>query len=1001
MLNRIQREVILMSKDLTVLAENRDVLLTAEIACWLHMIGKYTKEFIEGDHTKSRQLPRGLSQNLLKLLKEDLLQKNITELPVKDLQIPLIIEEFISKHELGNRVIKEDSNAFNKLLNDSHGRGSGTEKGVLNNDAYSNQNSSSIHISTAFGYEANPTDADFIDQNSKDLYTLIENILTNMLQTLEISKVDNLQRSNELRTQLITALKQHFTNAIGDTRRPINDVTLWDQTISSVAFFKAELAESLINGYKDPFGKKKYTFRYLQVTLDGESYIAKGTGIGDIISRRNLIDEAFDRAKSLIEVEYPLGLEIYRDTNGITFLIPELSEILAIDDLVVKDGVCLKQTISDEIVTLTNWEVTPFFHVSEKPSRNLYNLGSMVSKRPDGNIPCLKLQELWAEKAELCPSCNIRPIDINSIKRGQNKFCEQCSNRITGRGKQWAENRNNQTVWIDEIADSCGRISLLSFGLPIVDWLGTNNLSTFSIHSCRTLQFENMVGQFGDDPQHMKTNLNDKRFSEYLKIGNAFKRENLSVAGLFDLVCEEENMKLNDAENLVLSIWRKPPSFARVRRVWETTSKFWDEALVEIKEVINPITERLVLKAQPNNLNLPPNNSYEAKVRETKFTVFYENKNLKDADGFAKLVIIENLELLAKKLGVEIKKGSRKDLVNALIEKLKDRNIDFSNSNDPSKVLASSKINGIEIESCNYFPVIEIAKDPERFMVLVPADKALESAKKIKEKYEKEMGKVRNRLPMNLGIVYAGYHTALHAIMDAGRRLMRISNKENKWKLAKQPALKTNSDKFVLSFENGQTWKIPSKMGDCSEDLWYPYFYVVNPEAKPEERPLSFKGPCGNWLVHVSELKKDDKVQVTPSYFDFEFLSSASQRFEISYNSEGNRRSKDRKHRPYYLDDLDEIERVWVILSMKLSSSQIKKLNTLVEEKRRNWSISLGEKDKTFKSYIENVIDNIRWNQSLTKYERDTLVDFCVNRRLVDVLEIHMSILKDKSEVAE
>jgi CRISPR-associated Csx11 family protein len=511
-----------------------------------------------------------------------------------------------------------------------------------------------------------------------------------------------------------------------------------------------------------------------------------------------------------------------------------------------------------------------------------------------------------------------------------------------------------------------------------------------------------MVRQFGADPKHTKTNLNNRRYSEYLKIGNSFKKENLSVAELFNLVCEEENIKLNDAENLVLSIWRKPPSFARVRRVWETTSKFWDEALAEIKGVINPITERIVLKVRTNDLNLPPNNAYEAKVNETKFTVFYENKNPKGADGLENFVIIENLDLLAKKLGVEIKKGSRKDLIDALIEGLedknKDKNIDFFNSNDPSAVLASSRIEGIEIESCNYSPVIEITKDPERFMVLVPADKALEAAKKIKEKYEKEMGKVRNRLPMNLGIVYAGYHTALPAIMDAGRRLIQIDNKEKEWILTKQP--EEYSNYFKLYFED-QVWKIPSKMGDCSEDVWYPYFYVTNAEANPEERTLSFKGPSGNWLVHVSELKKGDKVQVTPSYFDFEYLSSASQRFEISYNSESRRRSKDRKHRPYYLDDLDEIERVWVILSTRLSNSQIKKLNTLVEEKRRDWAVSSENEDDTFKSYVENVIDNLRWKQSLAKDEKDTLVDFCASRKLADVLEIHMSILKDKSEVAE
>jgi len=92
---------------------------------------------------------------------------------------------------------------------------------------------------------------------------------------------------------------------------------------------------------------------------------------------------------------------------------------------------------------------------------------------------------------------------------------------------------------------------------------------------------------------------------------------------------------------------------------------------------------------------------------------------------------------------------------------------------------------------------------------------------------------------------------------------------------------------------------------------------------------------------------------------------------------------------------------VWVLLSTKLSNSQIKKLNTLVEEKLRDWTLSSEKADDTFKSYVENVVDNLRWKQSLSKDEKDTLIDFCVSRKLADVLEIHMSILKDKSEVAE
>jgi len=994
-----------MNKDLTVLAENRDVLLTAEIACWLHMIGKYHEEFISGKNSKlDAVVPSEIIENpmMSKLFVKDLTDGVSEKLTDKwgietSFVKKIIIGEFVETHKKSNL-----TNPYLSLNRDAHGRGSGTEKGILDDKAYEDQKNRAIAIiypSTAFGHENSFLDIDEIASERHILYNFIKQKLDVIRKLAGQNSAENLRMWNGLRKEFISTLQRHFSRAIGDTRRPINDVTLWDQTISSVAFFKAELAESLINGYKDPFDKdNRYTFRYLHVTFDGESYVAKGAGIGDIISRRKLIDEALDRAKSLIEVEYPLGLEIYRDTNGITFLIPELSEKLAIDDLVVKKGFSLKQTISEEITTSTNWEVTPFFHITERPSRNLYNLGSVVSKKPDGNIPCLKLKELWTETAELCPSCNIRSIDANSRKRGI-KFCEECSRRITGRGKQWAANRKNHTVWIDEIADSKGKIALLSFSFNLDNWVGnTDNLSTLrSPKKDIGFSFKELTGELSTSDE-----LNC--IPSLKSVGKKYVLTDLkTVDGLYNFMVGSEDLEENKAleknEKLALAIWRKPPSFARVRRVWETTSKFWDEALAEIKEVIDPITERLVLKVRTNNLSLPTNNAYEAKVNETKFTVFYENKNPKGADGLENFVIIENLELLAKKLPVEIKTDSRKDLVDALLEGLKGKNIDFFNSNDPSVVLASSRIDGIEIESCNYTPVIEITKDPERFMVLVPADKALEAAKKIKEKYEREMGKVRNRLPMNLGIVYAGYHTALPAIMDAGRRMMQIDNEEKTWILMKQP--EELSDYFELTFQGNQFWKIPSKMGDCSEDVWYPYFYVLNAEAKPEKRLLSFKGPSGNWLVHVSELKEGDIVQVTPSYFDFEYLSSASQRFEISYTNDCRRRSNDRKQRPYYLDDLDEIERVWAIISTKLSNSQIKKLNTLVEEKRRDWALSTENEDDTFNSYVENVVENLKWKQPLSKHEKEKLVDFCVNGKFVDVLEIHMSIMKDKSEVAE
>ena len=63
-------------------------------------------------------------------------------------------------------------------------------------------------------------------------------------------------------------------------------------------------------------------------------------------------------------------------------------------------------------------------------------------------------------------------------------------------------------------------------------------------------------------------------------------------------------------------------------------------------------------------------------------------------------------------------------------------------------------------------------------MALVPADKALDVAQAIKTKYETEMGKVRNRLPLTLGLVFAQARTPLAAVLDAGRRMLKRKPQE-------------------------------------------------------------------------------------------------------------------------------------------------------------------------------------------------------------------------------
>ena len=45
-----------MVKSLKILEDNKDALLLAEIGCWMHMVGKFHKDFLEGDFDLDTQI---------------------------------------------------------------------------------------------------------------------------------------------------------------------------------------------------------------------------------------------------------------------------------------------------------------------------------------------------------------------------------------------------------------------------------------------------------------------------------------------------------------------------------------------------------------------------------------------------------------------------------------------------------------------------------------------------------------------------------------------------------------------------------------------------------------------------------------------------------------------------------------------------------------------------------------------------------------------------------
>ncbi|MCI0488667.1 MAG: hypothetical protein L0229_18925, partial [Blastocatellia bacterium] len=456
---------------------------------------------------------------------------------------------------------------------------------------------------------------------------------------------------------------------------------------------------------------------------------------------------------------------------------------------------------------------------------------------------------------------------------------------------------------------------------------------------------------------------------------------------------------------------------ARLQRIWETTKLFWKEVQLSMGEQVKPISPRLRIKAELKGDALGVSHSYELGIENLRLSIICVKEG--------EFLTAENLLRFARLLNAP--EEYQKDYCTAAMyvhDRLQGREFPIE---EPTGYGSSNKQRGkitikeVTPEATPYVPAIPILAEPRNFMVLVPANKALDVVDAIKKKYEVEMGKVRNRLPLTVGAVFSGSRTPLAALLDSGRRILNIRSKEEDWKIS---SIADEAQHRVLNFEVADksnnpaltkklTWRVPIKMGDgVTDDQWYPYFFT---DAALGTYQRMFQSPDGNrYLVHVGDLRGDgsEEIKAQPSFFDFEFLDSAAQRFEISYEN-GRRRGRMHPARPYYLEQVDDFKKVWKMLSAGLATSQVKTLNELIETKRREWFEGLDafadeqrkqEKERrwpVFEQFVKDALNNAGWK----KGKRPASDDFCYLLRtalcgqLADVVEMFMKIQKFKTEV--
>ena len=218
---------------------------------------------------------------------------------------------------------------------------------------------------------------------------------------------------------------------LAETRLPNNDVSLWQHSSSVAGLFKALLAGHLLSGTWDDLLRGKYKelahadqrLALLAFRWDSDAYMARSLRSFEILGRQERLRQLAERLKRTVEEDLALGNEIYRDRQGICFLVPDLTA--------AADG-SLAATLREKL-----------FSCMEEASRKAtadellwsihshacgLQLGDFLAFWHDPGKPLCSgprrpaWQEEWqsseGRRSQVCPRCGVHPADIEISRLG-------------------------------------------------------------------------------------------------------------------------------------------------------------------------------------------------------------------------------------------------------------------------------------------------------------------------------------------------------------------------------------------------------------------------------------------------------------------------------------------------------------------------------------------------------------------------------------------------------
>ncbi len=672
------------------------------------------------------------------------------------------------------------------------------------------------------------------------------------------------------RRYFLKGIEAVFRQALGETRRPTNDVTLWHHAMSTANLFKAAVAEGVLRQdfrhwqneagdfALDRMGRVR--FRLLGIRWDWTALAGGALQPVALTALAENRQRAIANLRQRLELEYPIGNQIYEDDNGAVFVVGGFYQ--GPEDTDGRDAEALfQQHLLEPLQAGILQDLAP--------------LGAGVAVRLAWTRPRLYLTDYpevmatgWTQDGE----------DRQRLLQLGEDELRKLWARQTGEGRQV------------QICPQCGLRPGLARELAL-----------------------NESGLNADDPSgpsgfcdHCQT----------LVANSAYSQRRREAGELFGFEPEGFNLQeirrqRNPADNarmVLLSVRVNPEIIATGAAL--------------LTQLARPLADLNLFEKTPAP---PPNEAGDA-IQQTLAALAADAGDKKlNQNGDWIRALLGDKNWLTKKDGRA--EGTLKEKARHLLDEFflrefipadaglcrhdGDRLLLFGMRKHASPGRLARTWDDLsalwkqilwDIAGDTQHWLMPLSLDAGGFRVIVAAHDARQALNRIHRQVKKTLGKVRAGLDVHVSALAFREKFPLYVALDALRRMERriATIPPQTWTL--RSALDRNGTLTLNWDTEGQglvQWTVNLRTSDPEQpDLWYPHAVCASRPAGPGR------------LVRLDQLEPGETIRLRPSTFDFLVLDGTARRYDLRYDATGRRPHfvlGEPGRRSYLLEQLPEL----------------------------------------------------------------------------------------------